>query len=269
METLPDLSWKDCSSDEQTEALQLATTAFRAMLAYDDPSTVEARFQKQGQGEADPVAASVFQSGQNFVHIEQDNSYACAWEEVSGGETDLYLVFRGTEITSMQDVEDDLEAIPSTADWFPQDARVHEGFLEHLAKVQPQLDELLAQAAAQNVRHVSFIGHSLGGATAFLAAYRYLALKGNLPVAITTFAAPRIGSEAFSRWSGILSSVTSTPVQVVVNKEDIVPSLPFFFHIPWFTKRKVLHRAQDLGPLEAHSMKEYYSRCKAVPMKKR
>ncbi|XP_020174073.1 phospholipase A1-Igamma1, chloroplastic-like [Aegilops tauschii subsp. strangulata] len=70
--------------------------------------------------------------------------------------------------------------------------------------------------------HVTFTGHSLGGALALLSARDAAAAHPDVPVRAVTFSAPRVGNRAFS---GGLTSRNVSVLRVVV-KTDLVPTVP-------------------------------------------
>ena len=76
-------------------------------------------------------------------------------------------------------------------------ARFHRGFLEALEMVWEPLSASVDQALRAKDRPLWVTGHSLGGALALLAAWRFQ--RGFLPVyAVVTFGAPMIGNETAS-----------------------------------------------------------------------
>jgi triacylglycerol lipase len=101
-------------------------------------------------------------------------------------------------------------------------ARFHRGFLDALETVWAPLSAAVNEAIASKERPVWVTGHSLGGALALLAAWRFnrnfVALRE-----VVTFGSPMIGnaaaSEAFAR---------ELPVKIFryIDIEDLVPHLP-------------------------------------------
>lgn len=95
-------------------------------------------------------------------------------------------------------------------------ARVHQGFLDELNKIQKKV--LAAVRKVRKGRPLYVTGHSQGGAVALLATRSFEAAK--IPVAETyTFAAPRPGDAAFR------SSIRAA-VHRVEHGNDIVPHVP-------------------------------------------
>ncbi|MGO9467503.1 MAG: lipase family protein [Isosphaeraceae bacterium] len=101
-------------------------------------------------------------------------------------------------------------------------ARFHRGFLEALEMVWGPLSAMINQELKAKDRPLWVTGHSLGGALALLAAWRFQ--RNFLPVsAVVTFGAPMVGnkaaSDAFER---------EFPAKIFryVDIEDVVPLLP-------------------------------------------
>src|SRR5208282_73814 len=77
-------------------------------------------------------------------------------------------------------------------------ARFHRGFLEALEMVWGPLSAMVDQALKAKDRPLWVTGHSLGGALALLAAWRFQ--RNFLPVCeVVTFGGPMIGNETASK----------------------------------------------------------------------
>ncbi len=90
--------------------------------------------------------------------------------------------------------------------------RVHLGFSRAFKLLQKSLTEELNH---QETRPLVFLGHSLGGALALLAATLIH------PQSVVTFGAPRPGNSVFAE---VVESIC--PIYRIVNGEDLVPALP-------------------------------------------
>jgi triacylglycerol lipase len=99
--------------------------------------------------------------------------------------------------------------------------RVHGGFRTALEQVWPAVAAALDEAQATG-RGVWFTGHSLGGALAVMAAYRWAASTGHTPHGIVTFGQPRIGDATFA--SEVEASV-GPQITRFINQGDPVPWL--------------------------------------------
>ena len=101
-------------------------------------------------------------------------------------------------------------------------ARFHRGFLDALAMVWEPLFAAVDQAQKAKERPVWITGHSLGGAIALLAAWRFQ--RNFLAVhEIVTFGAPMIGNEAAAK---AFEQEFSGKIYRYVDLEDVVPHLP-------------------------------------------
>jgi Lipase (class 3) len=131
--------------------------------------------------------------------------YACQTPDAT------VLVFRGS--LSMLDWCSDAEALLADEDHYP--GRVHWGFAKVVDKCWPWI-----VASVPPLKPVFVTGHSLGAATAALAAWR-LANCGQHVGRVHTFGGPRIGD-------GVFSTMYDPAVALyrVVNEIDIVPTLP-------------------------------------------
>ncbi len=101
-------------------------------------------------------------------------------------------------------------------------ARFHRGFLDALAMVWKPLFTAVDQAAKAKERPLWITGHSLGGAIALLAAWRFR--RNFLAVQeIITFGAPMIGNDAAAK---AFEQHFSGKIYRYVDLEDVVPHLP-------------------------------------------
>ncbi len=101
-------------------------------------------------------------------------------------------------------------------------ARFHRGFLDALAMVWQPLSTAVDQAQKSKERPLWITGHSLGGAIALLAAWRFQ--RNFLAVQeIVTFGAPMIGNDAAAR---AFEQEFSGKIYRYVDLNDVVPHLP-------------------------------------------
>jgi triacylglycerol lipase len=101
-------------------------------------------------------------------------------------------------------------------------ARFHRGFLDALAMVWESLFAAVDQAQKTKERPLWVTGHSLGGAIALLAGWRFQ--RNFLAVhEIVTFGAPMIGNEAAAK---AFEQEFSGKIYRYVDLEDVVPHLP-------------------------------------------
>ena len=101
-------------------------------------------------------------------------------------------------------------------------ARFHRGFLDALAMVWEPLFAAVDQAQKTRERPLWVTGHSLGGAIALMAAWRFL--RNFLSVhEIMTFGAPMIGNDTAAR---AFEQEFSGKIYRYVDLNDVVPHLP-------------------------------------------
>jgi predicted lipase len=101
-------------------------------------------------------------------------------------------------------------------------ARFHRGFLEALEMVWEPLSAKVDAALKVKDRPLRVTGHSLGGALALLAAWRFQ--RNFLPVCeVVTFGGPMIGNEAASK---AFEQEFPGKIHRYVDIEDVVPLLP-------------------------------------------
>jgi triacylglycerol lipase len=101
-------------------------------------------------------------------------------------------------------------------------ARFHRGFLEALAMIWEDLFKAVTRALETKERPLWVTGHSLGGALALLAAWRFN--RNFLPVnEIVTFGAPMIGNDTSAK---AFEQEFAGKIFRYVDLEDMVPHLP-------------------------------------------
>lgn len=202
----------------------------------------------------------------NEIHI--DNNCACVFPKLKccpkyyeGDNNDcefyicfdksdnLMVIFRGTE--SYRDILSDLNAsrskftIPNlNHSDYPY---VHSGFLRQFNSIMNKLNSIINTYITNkgyfNKKHITFSGHSLGGALATLAAlyYHYKYKYYNIYVNCVSFGSPRVGGSLFCR----LFNNSIHKSYRFVNKNDIVTMIPTrwrFKHVDglkWFNDKEV------------------------------
>ena len=127
----------------------------------------------------------------------------------------IVLVFRGTDIESVQDWAINLNALQIQ----DNGAKVHQGFGLALASVWDKITVPLQKLVEQRKRKVWITGHSLGGALATLATRRLLNMKIG-QIETHTFGQPRVGDKAMGK------QITS-PFYRFAYVSDPVPLVPF------------------------------------------
>jgi len=128
----------------------------------------------------------------------------CAVLDSRAGEFSI-VAFRGTN-----EIRDWLMNARITPEDWRRGGKVHGGFRRAFDNVWDLLQEELAGLDGP----MFYTGHSLGGALATLLASEHP------PDAVYTFGGPRVGDSAF------VESVAGVPIHRVVNRHDVVPTLP-------------------------------------------
>jgi hypothetical protein len=138
----------------------------------------------------------------------------------------LIVSFRGAlspdihDVASLLNWTQEFEAVPTSVDGIP--GMVHQGMWNGLETLWPQITaeiDARQQAAGGNLPIV-LTGHGKGGGMAHLAAMR-LSMAGTSPRGVTTYAAPRIGDQAFAE-----AYERRVPAIRYEAADDIVPHLP-------------------------------------------
>lgn len=151
----------------------------------------------------------------NFINIASTDAQAM----IARTSTALFVVVRGTEETSADDIITDIRAISrvTTVDGF----QIHRGFYEEMQSLkQPVIDAVRANLGS---RKLWVAGHSLGGATAHLLAWE-LRRAGFTATRVTTFAAPMSGDPV---WAAAYDAALGSVTDRFVLAGDWVPTLPF------------------------------------------
>jgi len=153
-------------------------------------------------------------NGLGFYDISfYDNGGAQAYLFNTG--SDKILVFRGTEVSELNDIIADLRMFPINKKGL---GRVHKGFIK---EVEDLLDLILKDIPDSDIQcNLWITGHSLGAAMALIMARICEVTEGVLkPVEVVTFGSPRVGWRSFT-----------TKIQTLhrrfVNNNDIIVSLP-------------------------------------------
>jgi len=130
--------------------------------------------------------------------------------------TELVLCFRGTEPDELSDVLADLNAWPDQGIY---GGRVHNGFQNEVEKIWPELRKIKEDKGKD--KKLFLCGHSLGGAMATVAAYRF----GDEVNCLYTYGSPRVGTRSYIK-------KIVCPHYRHVNNNDLVTSVPpaFMFY---------------------------------------
>jgi hypothetical protein len=158
--------------------------------------------------------------------IHAPNQVICGYIAAHPPSESLIVSFRGT--TNLDNwINNLLIAQPDVPfPLAPKGVKVHYGFLNSYKKIRKAIWEAFkSQYAAFPGYKVRFMGHSLGGALAVLAAMDLLGAVSFSPkdTMIYTVNMPRVGNPKFAEW--VTQTFDSQNVRVV-NENDFVPRLP-------------------------------------------
>ena len=181
----------------------------------------------------EPVGVAAFQSalGMTARLISVDNTQAY----LASDDQSLVVAFRGSQSPkSLDGFKDWLLTNANNLLVVPEGragtdfaaagvgARFHRGFVEALGEIWDPLSAAVREAWEANERPLWVTGHSLGGAIALLAAWRFQ--RQFLPVhAVVTFGAPMIGNAAAAQ---AFEHEFPDRIFRYVDVEDPVPLLP-------------------------------------------
>jgi triacylglycerol lipase len=182
-------------------------------------------------GEPDGPARFKSELGLNARLISVDNTQAY----VAENDNSIVIAFRGSEApTTLDGLKDWLLTNANNYLIMPEGragtdfaaagvgARFHKGFLEALEMIWQPLLSAVNDAIKIKERPVWITGHSLGGALALMAAWRFqrsfVAIQE-----IVTFGAPMIGNDAAAK---AFEQEFSGKIYRFVDLDDVVPHLP-------------------------------------------
>lgn len=129
---------------------------------------------------------------------------------VLADEVRTIIVFRGTEIYDLRDIQTDIAVKLKNG--------VHEGFLTAWDSIKLKLQELLFTQEIEKDVPLYLTGHSLGGALAVISSKDIDGWGFNLKE-VYTFGSPRVSTRQ-------LESQIPCPIYRVVNENDPIPRLP-------------------------------------------
>ncbi len=181
----------------------------------------------------------------------------------------VYVVIRGTVFTSLKSWMVNLDF--GKKQWM--NGKVHAGFLQMHVQAKSFYMPIIRRQSSRD-KQVLFLGHSQGGAIAYLSAVDRMRLgRVRQPVENVTFGQPRTGDRAFSR---LAEKRTGGACTRVTNSRDIVVGLPsviqgydhFRFSFHYESGGNVVRRLQAPGAgwfnpmpsISNHSMKRYAAR---------
>ena len=184
--------------------------------------------------------------GRSGAVIKKDTGFGLICERSDAGR-ELIVVFRGSQTNS-----DWLSNATIAMEAGPAGSTVHVGFNGIYKSLR---DELGREIAAARPEAVHFVGHSLGGALASLAAMDFIA-GGQVPGYLYTFGAPRVG--ALGTASVLSRNLKAASVKRVYALSDPVPMLPLFPFFHFGPGSTGIPDAFSHFSSDAHKMKTCY-----------
>ena len=152
-----------------------------------------------------------------------ESAEGCSGVYARDGYEALVIAIRGTQPQSLLDVVTDISSLRLADSVFPG-ARVAQGFSEHASQLSEQVIGDCQRARRERLP-IWLVGHSLGGAAAYILASH--CIQAGIAVAgCTTFGSPRPGDRAFASVLGDRFTLMRCNHQRWVNGNDLITMLP-------------------------------------------
>ena len=156
-------------------------------------------------------------TGDLYTFVDKDNHYNAGYVGVS--DIGIIVSFRGTKCDSPTELKDWINNIRVKQVDFAPYGKVHNGFLKAIENIQGEIIKKVKELLNEDRgRKLYIIGHSKGGAMAFLMACK--AEMAGLKPFVVTFGAPRVGNKEFLKNYSIETYRYESFV-------DAIPHLPF------------------------------------------
>lgn len=243
------LSGKDAAiiANAVYTVLPAKTTAQATNLAQKDPRLAGQAGTPGGPALSQPAKTLGGVTGKSGAVIKDTTGFGVVMERGTGINREVIVAIRGTQTGS---------------DWVsnfnvgyaagPAGSLVHSGFMEIYKTLQSELHKVVRAANAQRVH---FVGHSLGGALATLAAVDFAANKG-MPASLYTFGAPRVGSLGLT--NTLRTKVPAGSVKRIYSLSDPVPMIPLFPYVHYGAGASGINANFNSVTATAHSMTDCY-----------
>ena len=181
------------------------------------------------------------------LSLKEEAGFGALLERKVGTEREYIFAMRGT-VTKL----DWLSNINIGMTRGPTDCLVHSGFMAIYEQMRTDVKRLIAGA---NPSRMHFVGHSLGGALATLAALDH-AKTSMGSTCLYTFGAPRIGGSALGQ--DLNRYIGATKVKRVYNLSDPVPLIPLYPYL--HQEMGTIQLPDNFGRVTsaAHSMGNFY-----------
>ncbi len=232
---------------------QAAAIAAGVYDLRDDDLTTIRQFKRnalgtQGLFSIDDASRFTGRSGVQLFNTLSGFGFIAAGEGQFAG--DVLIATRGTDLAVdwLTDLNIGWKAGPSGT-------IVHAGFNATWKSFAPVLQKFLA---GRNPTRIHCVGHSLGGALAFLNA-DYIAANRMAEVRVYTFGAPRTGLQPFARQ--LTERVGTDNILRVSHPSDPVPMIPLFpfHHVPFEAEElQIAQTTKSSISGAAHKMRDSY-----------
>lgn len=177
----------------------LLSNAKKAALAYQPYSIVQQQL---------PIQFQLTPVKQIHDLTTDTNGY------IASNDKQIFVVFTGSK--SIRNWLTNIKFLQSPAT--SGGPMVHRGFINALTTVYSSIEKEIAPYAGK--KEINFVGHSLGGALASLAAYAFVS-KYNVKVNLYVYGCPTVGDIIFSRF---FTNTTKVNSHVVTMTHDIISS---------------------------------------------
>lgn len=164
-------------------------SAMASKLAYARNTSHVATFPMSKQLLADPGKFAVVDCGRTGAH-------AYIWKT---GDNSNLVSFRGSH--NIGDILKYVDSRDMTFNFCDRQMKLHKNVYDMFASIEPLLTDILFEDGFTRKRHLTFCGHSLGGAMAMFASayYSHMTNKKN-NIVCHTFGAPKIGNWQYMDW---------------------------------------------------------------------
>jgi hypothetical protein len=223
---------------------RLLRSAFASKLAYAETPVHACKWpvSKQLHGNCCEMECTI----SKVIDVKRTGSHAYVWKS---GPHSLVVAFRGSH--DLLDLCNIVNAKQTGFDFKQYKTHIHTGVLHMFESIESELTkDIYGQT---KTKHITFCGHSLGGALAQLAAAYYGAVsENNIRIECHTFGSPMVGADGFKSFhdDNVAESIH------VTTSLDPVPRLPLFCaYKPVGSHLRLL--TSTWNPLHAHDLDLY------------
>lgn len=228
---------------------RLLRTAMASKLAYAKTKKNAAAWPVSTQlhGNSDVCAMS------KIIDIKATGSHAYVWKT---GSNSLMISFRGShDLTDLYNMSD---IVQKPFHFRQYQSKIHSGVLTMFESIEEELSKEISwrHNNGERINHLTFCGHSLGGALAHVSSAYYGALYNNrFHITCHSYGAPKVGDVQFRAFheANVNESIN------VITDLDPVPSLLFFDSYVAVGEMLTL-KSSTWNPIYAHDLDVYMSK---------